>query len=490
MKLRKALSLTALLAGAGLGLAQEQPTEQAVVQTSTKPRTLMDSFRTTKVQDKTVGAGQPTMPPAAANAGASGQPTTGAATQPVLASGTQPCYGMENGYGYGNGVGGFNFYGSLDYLLWKTGSTFRSNGTQQLPAFRSDMPYIYGTRGIVLDNSTVPSTITTNQAVALFGIAHINPVIFDGSNLDSSDRNGGRLTIGFTLGSPEDAIEARYFQLERRDARFRGTASSVIPVNNGLSTIILNPGQDPQVVDTVFQAGFSAAINSESSNRLLSLDVNLIKQRLWVGPLAFSVMAGLRYVDFEEQQHLDQRLDIVNALFVGSLVPGGISGSNTNTLTFDADARNQFLGGQVGGRVEANVGRFFAVGTATVAVGGMRQETSYTEVIGNNLGVPVPLSLHPGSVSFEGSRTRLTFLPEFGLNVGCACTENFRIYAGYDVVFVRRISRPTGGGIPSSSDGTIVDLGGSQGGRGPGGTNFVEENLVAHGWNFGFEFRY
>jgi hypothetical protein len=108
--------------------------------------------------------------------------------------------------------------------------------------------------------------------------------------------------------------------------------------------------------------------------------------------------------------------------------------------------------------------------------------------------------VYPFPTHFDDSRTRLTFMPEFMGNVGYAFTENFRGFVGYNLLFLRRVVRPVGTGNPTilpatSQDGTpiggaVIDLGTARAAQGPALTNFREENLVVHGWNFGLEFRY
>src|SRR5262249_4077390 len=134
----------------------------------------------------------------------------------------------------GGGYGGCSIYGSLEYLLWKMGPTFHSEGMDRLPAFRLDMPYIYGTRSVIISNTVQPSSITTNRSIFLFGTARLDPVIFDGTNLDSADRNGFRLTVGGYLDAAREVgLEGRFFELERHGSTVRGVASTAIPVTNG-----------------------------------------------------------------------------------------------------------------------------------------------------------------------------------------------------------------------------------------------------------------
>ena len=444
MKLRKALSLTALLAGAGLGLAQETPSGVVAV---------------------------PSGKPAPVVAGPGAIPTQG-----ELAYSGNGCVGAS-----------YSCYGGVEYLLWQVGATFRSHGSDRLPAFRNEMPYGFVFRSLNIVTAGDGQGITTNQVGSLAGTASITPFVFSGNNLDSTDRNGFRLTLGMMIDPAQEmGVEARFFQVERRPVSFSAIANGALTYSpGGFENVIFTPGQDPATEQTTFVANANANIRGESANSLYGFDANVTKTCVYIGTVRFQCVAGLRYLNFEEDQILNQSLNFTNGLFI-------FSPADT-TLTSTASSRNQFLGGQLGGRFEGTIGNFFVNGQALVAVGGMRHETTFNESVNNAAGVDLS-SVYPFPTSVHESRTRLTFVPELQASAGYAFTDNCRLTVGYDLLFIRRIVRPNGsntpiGLSPDANGGTVVDLGVTRASTGPL-SNFGEENLVAHGWHIGLELRY
>jgi hypothetical protein len=525
MKLRKALSLTALLAGAGLGLAQEPPTD-AVAAQSGKPSTFMDNFRR-----RAPGETAQTPAPPAPGTTLPGARPLGAApvgSMPVMDAGAPGCLPSTGEFIAAERTRSCTFYGGAEYMLLKLGPTFRSEGVDRIPSIRSDMPFTFLGRTLyvnapdhgqvanlpVQDGPGGPNQVITNQLIQVTGKATLSPTLFDGSNLDAGDRNAIRFTVGVYLDAArEHAIEARYFQVERHPTSFTALASGGVPFNLGTDLLEQNapqpsgnppvqgPRPNPIQQSGAFIADFSADIHGTSSNQLYGFEANCIKSHVTIGTVTFYGIGGLRYLYFQEAQHLEQNLRMVGGQHIVEQRFNPLTGlpdvtldapaPNFTSLVNDSRVQNYFYAAQAGGSFEGWIGNVFFNGRSTVAVGGMRQSVRYSESIAvSPNALTIPTSVYPQPAQLDQTRTRLTFAPEFQGNVGYAFTDNIRAFVGYDLLFIRRIVRPQDGGSSVAGLGTISLSGPTVAARGPALTNFTEENLVVHGWNFGIEVRY
>jgi hypothetical protein len=471
MKLRHALSLTAFFAGAGLGLAQDAAGRPAATAAPAAPAVLQPA--------PAVGPRGPVMMDGVAPTPANLVPGAGCAT------------GCGNGHGAWDTtvVPDFRVYGRLEYILWRTGRSFKDAGTDRLPALRSPVPIVFPARSI---NTALDGTITTRQGPFTFeSLVNLNPVLFSGSSLDALDRNGGRLTIGGYLDTEHDTgVELSYFQLEQRQASFAGLASgtAVIQPDGLVDATEQTPPATPELTPTSFSAFLRAGVTGTSSSNLYSLEANVRKLGVRIGTARLEGLMGLRYFNYDEKQNLTEAVSIQNATYITDAL--GTPLLSTTTLTSSINSRNRFLGPQIGGAIEAYFGPVFVNGTAKLAVGGMHQETGFQEAVANDLGLGVSQETFPNPTSFSGSRTRFTILPEVAANIGYDVTDNIRIMAGYDILYIRRLIRPTGNGRPVSSGGTITVLNAAAAPIGPALTNFNEDKMIVHGFTFGLEVRY
>lgn len=481
MKLREAFSLTALLAGTSLGLAQEAPmpsvTTQAGPAVSKTPEyrsaSFMDHVRSKKAVTHYTDVATPNT-----------QGSTVVANHDMMVD----CRELP----------AYTFYGRAEYLLWRLGTSFNDSGTLNMPAIRPQVPFIMFTRSIVVPATDEPPGVTTNEVVNVYGLVNIQPVLFAGSNLEAIDRNGMRLTLGGYLDGGETAFEATWFQLERRESSFTALAASNITLANGLTDLVRQPEEGgvrppPEAVNTVFSPLFTDTITGTAANRFYGLELNLRRRGYDIWTTHFEWILGMRYVNFDEQQSLVQVLGMQDATYVG-IDNGGIfvpGVTNFTALLSDQSARNRFLGVQAGVMMETKIWNFFASATAKMAVGGMNQETQFNENI-FTLGATaaLPPTIYPYPTFFRESRTRLSWVPELTGTVGYDLGDSIRLSVGYNALWAYRVIRPVSGGPSNFGNGTISLIGTSSAVRGPALTNFQENKIVAHGLNFGIEIRY
>ncbi len=118
--------------------------------------------------------------------------------------------------------------------------------------------------------------------------------------------------------------------------------------------------------------------------------------------------------------------------------------------TTDAfDARNRFLGLQVGARAAYDQGPWVGTIGGKLALGTMQQRVSingYLET--NDYNDYGPTQIFPGAYfalpSNSGDHTRNTFavVPEITLNLGYRLTPQATVYVGYSVLYLSNVARP------------------------------------------------
>ncbi len=367
MKLRHALSVTALLTGSGLAVAQEAPVDPvaaapvrtaAVVQPS-RPTTLVDQLKARQVQH---------------------------GTHAVTADGTPVMFGdcgQCNLFDGGAVAPDYRVFFRGEYLLWRISGSLMDSGTNTFPAIRNIMPWTAGVQNVVTRDGVPqdPLLDPLGQVGANIGLAQLNPRLFSGTNLEVKDRNGARLTAGAWL-SDEIGVELSFFQLETRNASFVALASAnPVTYSTGLTNFAVTSNPEPPPADFVNAtpqtgaAAFNAQIDGVTWNRLWGMELNVRKRGYAVGTTQFDALFGFRYLNYDEVLFLEQALAVGgSAAGPGATVLGG-----GTALTSDMAARNRFYGFQVGGQFDTQIWDFTVGGRAKISIGGMNQDYAFAE---------------------------------------------------------------------------------------------------------------
>jgi hypothetical protein len=355
------------------------------------------------------------------------------------------------------------------------------------------MPFGLVSRSVIVD--PVGGT-TTREVVNTFGVASISPVLFSGSNLDSQDRVGGRLTLG-TNFNDEWGGEFVYFQLERKGATFTAGAGNVVEgFTNGLNNLVLDGLGGAVEEATVFNPSVQVVIEGSSKSRLLGFETLLKHHAFTVGQTRISELYGATFLELTESKDLTQILAISDPVFVGSgtsaldFVPGV---TNFTGLIGQYSARNRFYGFTIGGRIEGDWSRFFYAATGKASLGAVQQELDVNETVFSSEvpGGEIPVTTYPNPTILHENRTRLAFALEGGLNAGYHLTDSLSIYAGYNILVVSKFARPVqGSDLPESGDGSVTLTPGGSVNRSQQFSQFGEHRFVAHGVNLGLMLRY
>ncbi len=150
------------------------------------------------------------------------------------------------------------------------------------------------------------------------------------------------------------------------------------------------------------------------------------------------MITGVRYLNLNE--NLTIRENIL-------LLPGSPAPGDQIAVVDKFGTRNNFYGGQIGVRGETWRGAWFVNATGKVALGDMHQEvrvngyTTFTPAGLPSVTQPGGLLALPTNIG-NRSRDRFAAIPEVGFNVGRQVTDNLRIYAGYNVLYISSVVRP------------------------------------------------
>lgn len=330
------------------------------------------------------------------------------------------------------------FYGGADYLL------FWSKAHHLPVIVATSPPGTLRTAG-----SFEPGTVVTT----LFG-----------GDVDDESRSGGRFWAGIWL-TPEQsvALEGRYVFLE-------DVGTTYVNASNGVP-ILARPFVSAEQVNagliTGAQAGpenalpvalaplLTGSVNVNTRNQFWGVESNA---RINVGGgcnFRADVLAGFRYADIEDDLTISSvsrttaNPGSIFPRFAGQPVgPGGAGVKGALSVIDSFTTRNNFYGGQVGANIEVVRGRFFADLTGKLAIGVMDQKVNI-----QGLSVLTPAGgealLAPGGLyaltTNLGSYSRCEFglVPEVGVNLGYQFGKHLRAHVGYSVIYFRsNVVRP------------------------------------------------
>jgi hypothetical protein len=360
------------------------------------------------------------------------------------------------------------FWARTEYLLW-----WVKNAPLPIP--------LVSTGDAVNDNP--PGALGQNGTRVLLG----------NSGLDFRTFSGMRFTLGGWInGCGDIGMEASGFVLERRSNRF--FAASDGAGNPLLAFPFFNrtPGFEREdslrISDPTANGQFAGNVLVASSLQLWGAEFNGVVA-LWRTPsVDYTLLVGFRYMDLQES------LRILNQTNDFSVNP------NTVTLLQDGfNTRNQFYGGQVGGRFNWQRDRLSLDVTGKLALGATHQ---VVDIQGSSTQTG-PFAATPGT--FPGgffaqpsnigrtSANQFAVLPSLEMKVGYQITERLRAFVGYDVLYWNQVVRP-GNQIDRNVNLTQSSVLGGFGGVMAGPTApaplFQRSDFWAQGVTFGVEFRY
>ena len=276
------------------------------------------------------------------------------------------------------------------------------------------------------------------------GVLPVSPILFGEEEAWDRARSGGRVALGFWFPRRCNwGLDGGAFMLGHRATRFEASSDA-----NG-SPVMARPyfqpafggeaaGEAAQLVS--YPDLLSGRISYASSTRLWGADMNL-RHRLNCGPRWWlDGFAGYRHVQLNDT--LDIREDLTNLQFT----PG--AGETQRFIVHDHfSTRNRFNGGQIGLEGEVKIlRRWFIAGNAKLAIGSVRQ-------IVNIDGSTTFVNSSEGTVTGRGGlyalvsnigryeRNEFAVVPEFGIKIGFDINDHWRVYAGYNVLYISSVVR-------------------------------------------------
>jgi hypothetical protein len=263
---------------------------------------------------------------------------------------------------------------------------------------------------------------------------------------------GGRAALGGYLDPHQVfGLEAGGFVLEQRSSLF--ALNSNTNKNALLAFRHLDPsGTEDAFVEAVGSVKgqklgpFSGGVAVETDNRFWGTDVNLLHALAWQPVCRVQLIAGLRYLDLDENLNFMSRKSPFNggtATFLGVKY-----GSPAFTLTDDSfHTRDQFLGGQVGLRGDWVHGRYYLGLVGKVALGRTDEESSVLGVSTLQAKNTRPVAVPGGLYALPGNSGRLLnqefgVVPELQVRAGIQLMPWLRVFGGYDFLYWTRVLRP------------------------------------------------
>jgi hypothetical protein len=433
-------SITAMLAGAGLALAQPAPPLRLPAADTAPP--VANTTNQAPSQDGT------TCPPAPGQPQQPGQPSQPAA-QPGSANTSQPAQGSQAA--------------SNPCSSGQAGATTQqTQQTQQKGVKPEDLKddhfgpceRVWGGADYLLwwaKNGPLPVPLVTTSPTASHGIL-TNPgttVLIGNRSLDYDDASGGRAAVGTWIDERHVfGFELGGFVLEQKTVSF-GAASDATGTPL-LAQPIINAQTNLQDAVLIAAPGsFAGAVTVSSSSMLWGLDAtflrNLVDGPCWRADLTF----GFQYLDLAE----DINIDRTSVPLGGATISfPGLPPMTPVTMLTTADrfnTRNQFYGGTLGGCGEYRTSSgFFVGGQASVALGDNHE---WVNVQGSST-VATPgggsATTAGGILALQGANIGrkptdyITIVPQISLQVGWQLTDYLRVHVGWEFLYISDVVRP------------------------------------------------
>jgi hypothetical protein len=256
------------------------------------------------------------------------------------------------------------------------------------------------------------------------------------------------------------------FLMEQK-ARFEsvvGTAANGLTITRPYVDANTTTDNRPTASLLVARPGVATgSLVSAVSSRLSGADANLRRNVYHGCSFTADVFYGFRYVDLDESFTVFQRsVALVDGAYtiptlnmMGQVMPGvrtPVLAGGSVGLTDRVRTRNQFYGGELGGRFEGRSGVFFAAVTPRIGLGTVHQITDITGRTGYSTGQVLSGGLLAAGVArgdgmIDGnigrtSETRFAIAFDIGGQVGVQLSQNVRASVGYNLLYLNHVARP------------------------------------------------
>lgn len=326
-----------------------------------------------------------------------------------------------------------------------------------------------------------------------FTIAALNEVgteVIYGAGVNSPRYNpasGGRFNLGFWFDYFETfGLEGSFFLLEKMSSGFESSSEGFPDAVTAVPFFATQPFNfNPAGETSLNSGGAPNRITAQATTQLWGAEVNGLVDFIdsFFARLVF--MGGFRYLDLKDTFTLTDTFFDINT--------GGTIAVQDRFRT-----RNQFTGGQLGCKAEFAMGAWSVSAIGKFAVGANHQTLSiYGDATTTNNAFGLPTGRTAGGVFSQPSnigdlkRDIPAFVPEGQAQVGYLLGPCTRIFAGYNFVYINRVSRATEqlNRNINPTQNALFGGGNLVGAPAPLPT-FTLTDFWAHGINIGFELRY
>jgi len=263
-------------------------------------------------------------------------------------------------------------------------------------------------------------------------------VLLGNDTYDMGTRYGGRFTLGGWFGCDQCfGVEGNYlFISPRTSTQTAGTPATPGSPFVGVPFFDVTTGEEIFVPTGIPFSDVSNDSFLRIRNELQGAEVNFVANLARRECLTVTGLVGFRYINFRED------LDF------------GVTSQREGDFVTRLDqfhAKNNFYGGNLGLRVEYQMGRFFVEATGKVALGSMNQTI---DINGATTGFTpgakdfINVVNAPGSVFAQAtnsgvhSRNVFGVVPEAEFKLGYNITRNIQGYAGYNLLYLNNVARP------------------------------------------------
>ncbi len=337
----------------------------------------------------------------------------------------------------------------------------------------------------LVTSSLAPASATTGSLADPFAV----PLITDQTLRYRNAFSGGRVTLGYFLDDKQlSAFEASAFIVGQ------GTVSATVGSNGAGVPTIASPYFD-------FATGTAAAfpystpgvalggVKVSSAARLFGGEGNFVCNYpdccICCVPFPCSLLVGARYLNLQEKLSIDGLTQAVGT------TPFVASQDSFRTL-------NQFIGGQVGGRIGWSFGPWFIAGQGKIGIGQVMEQVSIagstTAVVPGVYPVSVPAHLYAvASNSGNFTKNAFAYVPEVEARFGYRFNANLLAYVGYNFLYINKVARP-GNQIDPVIDATqspaLSGAAAVPGFTRPAALPITQSSFWAQGVNVGIEITY
>jgi hypothetical protein len=323
-------------------------------------------------------------------------------------------------------------------------------------------------------------------------------LVYGLTDIDYHTFSGVRVTAGYWFDADQTVgFEGRGFLLERKTNQF--SAASDAAGNPVLALPNTFAGMPERF--TVSEADRrSGRVDVPSTSRLWGAEANALMSLSSEGSLHACALAGFRYLGLQEGLGINSfSTALNNGLPTNTVVfLGQPFGPPASVLVNDQfDTRNQFYGGQIGGRVDFTSGKLFGSLAVKVALGDTHEVISNTGLTTLIIPGQPNITVNGGrlvAASNAGhfSQDEFSVVPEVEVKIGCQVTDNIKAFVGYNFLYWTEVVRP-GNQVDQTVDARQIptSIVFTPGFVGTAPTvPFRKSDYWAQGINFGLEFAF